>query len=75
MRSASLGSTLAVDAHGSLIAELPLKKPGGLLATIDLPEASTLFPLMPVFPIGSLLFAFVLPWLPRRRELKPDALP
>jgi hypothetical protein len=57
---------MAIDAHGSLIAELPLKKPGGLQVYLDLPEDPTLFPLLPVFPIGALLFAVVLPWLPRR---------
>lgn len=66
VRSASLGWTLAIDAHGRLIEELPLKKADGLNVTIDLPDTSPTFPLLPVFPACVLVFAMLLPWLPRR---------
>jgi apolipoprotein N-acyltransferase len=75
VRSASLGTTLALDAHGRLLGELPLKKSGGLKATIDLPRAQTLFPLLPVFPIAAFLFALVLPWLPKRGAADVAATP
>jgi len=66
VRSASLGSTLAIDAHGRLIAEMPLKTPGGLRVNIDLPQTSTYFPPLPVFPVAAMIFALALPWLPKK---------
>ena len=67
-RSASTGYTLALDGHGNILAELPLKKPGGLRVTLNLPKESPLFPLLPVFPVAALLFSFALPWLPGRKH-------
>ena len=72
VRSATLGSTLAIDAHGNLLGELPLNKPSALQRTLDLPRDSTVFPLIPVFPIAAAVFAFVLPWLPGRRKTVPE---
>lgn len=70
VRSASLGRTLAVDGDGTLLGELPLKHAGALEVTLHLPKKSTYFPLLPVFPIAAVLFALVLPWLPKA---KPQA--
>ncbi len=67
VRSASLGTTLALDSHGNTLGQLPLGKPAGLRVNLDLPRESTIFPLLPVFPVATLLFALVLPWLPRRK--------
>jgi len=66
VRSASQGSTLALDAHGNSLGELPLRQAAGLRVNLQLPREPTLFPLLPVFPVASMLFAFVLPWLPGR---------
>lgn len=71
VRSASLGYTLAIDGHGKALGELPLKRPAGLRVTLDLPRESTVFPLLPVFPVLAGLFALSLPWLPRKRAAKP----
>ena len=68
-RSASLGSTLALDGHGNTLVEAPLYRPAGLKVILDLPKEPTVFPLMPVFPAAALLFSFLLPWLPGRKKL------
>jgi apolipoprotein N-acyltransferase len=63
VRSASLGYSLALDAHGNSIGELPLKIPGALRVDLQLPKESALFPLIPAFPIVAMLTACVLPWV------------
>lgn len=70
VRSASLGHTIVVDSHGRIVSSLPLKKPGQIDTTLQVPASSPVFPLLPVFPIASvgvvlLLTAMV---IPRRKQ-------
>jgi apolipoprotein N-acyltransferase len=71
VRSASLGSTLALDGHGNTLGELPLRRAAGLNVTLQLPTQPTYFPFLFVFPGAAMLFAIVLPWLPKRAAKKP----
>jgi len=63
VRSASLGYSLVLDAHGNSLGELPLKQPKALTVDLHLPKESPLFPLLPVFPVAAVLVAVVLPWV------------
>ena len=67
-RAASLGYSLALDAHGNPLAEAPIGHTVNLRVNLDLPRESPLFPLLPLFPTGALLFAFALPWLPTKKK-------
>lgn len=49
-RSASLGISLAVDAHGNVLGELPPKRKGGMKVGIVIPKNPTPNPSRPVFP-------------------------
>lgn len=71
VRSASLGHTMAIDGHGHVLTEAHLGETVGLHAEIQVPEKPSVFPLYPALPIGflaSLVVAFLIPWIPKRRE-------
>ncbi len=61
VRSASLGYTIAVDAHGNIVGEVPLKEPGAIRIDMQIPKSSPLFPLLPVFPVLALLSVGIVP--------------
>jgi apolipoprotein N-acyltransferase len=70
VRSASLGYSMAIDGHGNVLVEAPLGKMIPLRAEIPIPDKPSPFPLYPVFPIvclGSIVGAFLIPWLPKGR--------
>ncbi|MDR3692526.1 MAG: apolipoprotein N-acyltransferase [Fimbriimonas sp.] len=68
VRSASTGYSLALDAHGNLLGQLPLGQPAALRTELRLPKESALFPLLPVFPTCCLITVFVLPWVKRPKK-------
>jgi len=55
VRAASLGHTLAVDAHGNVIAELPVGATQAARVELDLPDGAQPLPTLPVFPVLALL--------------------
>ena len=72
VRSASMGYSLVLDEHGNVLGELPLKKTAALRRDIEIPNESTLFPLIPVFPAAAFVTCLVLPWIKRGKSEKSD---
>lgn len=69
VRAASLGYSLACDAHGRLLATIPLRASAGLTLPVPLPTKPTLFIPIVVFPVGAAFFALYLT-LPLRQGIR-----
>lgn len=70
VRSASLGYSLAVDGHGKVLTQAPLRQTIPLYAEVPVPDKADPFPFYPVAPalmLVSLAAAFATP-KPRKRE-------
>lgn len=63
IRAASMGTTFAVDPHGRVLGEAPLRQPHALEVELPVPDAAPTVPWLPAFPFAATLIAFGLTFL------------
>lgn len=67
VRAASLGHTFAVDPRGHIVGEVPLAQPHALSVDLPVPASPPTVPWLPAFPLLSVVIAFGLTMVGRKR--------